>query len=508
MFFRPLRQRRLSILLGLWTVAAPCSAQWTTPETVLAYPVPLVSSPSVSVSGQSVSVTYVGWRRMPLGSGPSIIAEDIYAVCREDGEWSGPTNVSNSPEPSDMVQTVNTPDGEAHVVWRDLDSEGDPVRFLYTKGRGCTFSTPEALSLPDSLQSAAIIPTPFHLVVDAGGRLHHTFELGLASQGATLVHRERVRNDWSSSHTGFKAFYSFVAPGMDSSLLSVSLGHVPPSNSGEPALRTVEFALSPDGGRTWSDRTVIATSPQSEVDQEPQIALSPAGRLHVVWRHSPSRNLLTPLLRHASSDNGGSTWTHFETIDPPQPGIIYRMNTAADSLGRFHLFYHWSPGLFSRVGRLYHTAWSGGRWSAPERLFSTDSVIFAERNPALAVDGGRVHLVWSEQDGQQGRVRYASARLVDLPGPDAGVGAGGQPMAFPNPTRDTTSLLVELAEPGEATVRVFDARGRLVLERDVGYRLAGAQSVPIVTSGLASGVYAFEVRTGAAVQTGTFTVVR
>ena len=78
----------------------------------------------------------------------------------------------------------------------------------------------------------------------------------------------------------------------------------------------------------------------------------------------------------------------------------------------------------------------------------------------------------------------------------------------PNPSRDTLALLVELVEPGPTVIRVFDARGRLALEEDVGYRLAGEQRILLVTSGLASGVYAFEVRTGASAQTGTFTVVR
>ena len=72
---------------------------------------------------------------------------------------------------------------------------------------------------------------------------------------------------------------------------------------------------------------------------------------------------------------------------------------------------------------------------------------------------------------------------------EAPVAYAGKLRAWPNPFNPTTTLRFEPAEPGPASLRVYDARGREVAKLFEGVHAGGAMEIVWRPEDLASGVY-------------------
>ncbi len=79
--------------------------------------------------------------------------------------------------------------------------------------------------------------------------------------------------------------------------------------------------------------------------------------------------------------------------------------------------------------------------------------------------------------------------------------------AFPNPTRGAATVRFTLAETGRASVRVYDALGRLVATLAEG-ELAAGRHEAAVADGLAAGVYVVRLQAGATAASRSLVVVR
>lgn len=77
----------------------------------------------------------------------------------------------------------------------------------------------------------------------------------------------------------------------------------------------------------------------------------------------------------------------------------------------------------------------------------------------------------------------------------------------PNPFFGTTNITFELPVPGDVTINVYDLTGRRVAEVANGHFADGMHSVTFNGSGLASGVYVYQLQADGAVQTRRFTIV-
>lgn len=77
----------------------------------------------------------------------------------------------------------------------------------------------------------------------------------------------------------------------------------------------------------------------------------------------------------------------------------------------------------------------------------------------------------------------------------------------PNPARGAATLRFDLAV-GDASVRVYDVRGRLVAGPPARPFAAGRHEVPLDTSGLAAGIYVVRLRTATEAATQKLLVVR
>lgn len=79
---------------------------------------------------------------------------------------------------------------------------------------------------------------------------------------------------------------------------------------------------------------------------------------------------------------------------------------------------------------------------------------------------------------------------------------------FPNPFSTQTQIRWMQPAMGDVTVRMFDGSGRLVGEYAAGEREKGMQTMTIQAGTLSSGVYFYELRSGANVARGTMMVAR
>lgn len=80
--------------------------------------------------------------------------------------------------------------------------------------------------------------------------------------------------------------------------------------------------------------------------------------------------------------------------------------------------------------------------------------------------------------------------------------------AYPNPFITHTTIPFELKEAAPVTLRVYDMNGKVVQDRELGVRVAGAHEVAVEAEGLASGLYIYELITPRGRQSRSFHIVK
>lgn len=79
---------------------------------------------------------------------------------------------------------------------------------------------------------------------------------------------------------------------------------------------------------------------------------------------------------------------------------------------------------------------------------------------------------------------------------------------YPNPFNPSTQIGFFLDRPGDVSLTVYDSTGREVLTRQYGLLPSGQQTIPVVLSGVASGIYPYRVLAGDIPMTGRLTLLR
>lgn len=67
---------------------------------------------------------------------------------------------------------------------------------------------------------------------------------------------------------------------------------------------------------------------------------------------------------------------------------------------------------------------------------------------------------------------------------------------YPNPAKEVTNFDFEMVTPAEVSIKVLDAMGRVVLDRNAGTLEAGKHTLPLITNSLASGTYTYQLYIG------------
>lgn len=263
---------------------------------------------------------------------------------------------------------ASSPDGTVHVAFAAPARRSEPsarpctacqdVRYRHSTDSGLTWARAQNLSL---LDGANLTP---QIGVDDPGQVHLLWE----HQGAGL-----------------------------------------PGDATFPIYRR-----SPDGGQSW-EAPVPLGLPDDQLSQV-TLGIGRGGQLLAIYASTTSGSVL-----FQSSNDGGRTWSPPglipEVISPALTATSERrFSLAADSAGRMHLLV---IGMVSTAGdneqRLWHLAWDGLNWSAPEALTGPGA---APQSPGLVVErGNRLHAVWmtTETDEDQGArqtIWYTSAPVA------------------------------------------------------------------------------------------------
>jgi GH18 family chitinase len=100
---------------------------------------------------------------------------------------------------------------------------------------------------------------------------------------------------------------------------------------------------------------------------------------------------------------------------------------------------------------------------------------------ALGYDGAKTEL-WGEIN------KYLNPSGVDDKG-NVAVNSEFSIKAYPNPLASTSKLLINLANGGYVSIKIYDVIGRLVRSEVLGERVAGTVEIPFSANGISSGVY-------------------
>jgi len=80
--------------------------------------------------------------------------------------------------------------------------------------------------------------------------------------------------------------------------------------------------------------------------------------------------------------------------------------------------------------------------------------------------------------------------------------------AYPNPFNPTTTISYSIPEAGNVNMTVYDLKGRQIADLVNGYRVEGAHQVSFNASGLASGVYLYQLESNGQVAIGKMMLLK
>jgi hypothetical protein len=419
-------------------------------------------------------------------------ANSVMAQFEIGAGWSEPLNLSNSPTSSSNWPTiVSDRYGDVHVFWSQYLSGGqatdimalqsenaimyrrlqdgiwtDPTDIVYG-GQNSRLENPGAIVEENGL---------LHLVWIQNGNLNHS--------SVPVWNSTDVRN-WSMpevlvrglvgkarlfiSHGQVMVLYTLLAgesPGLytapvDSdnetlpaliwtgggSFVPNDLGiavderdrvHVvwsvtPPMN---PAAIAVRYANSDNGGVTWSDSRLVATTTEEEDSLQhavPWVAARGPDEIHIQWAQG-----IQAYRWHQFSSDGGKTWTRPYQI---WPDLISQTGSQAVGLDGEGTLY-WADVLRYPNGA-YLIRWTGREWQRPELFFSIVSInsdvldyrVNAHGLRMTITEGNSLHVVFKDQDRPD--IWYMHRTL-----PSSRLPVETIPTATPQPSPTLTALIV------------------------------------------------------------------
>jgi hypothetical protein len=149
------------------------------------------------------------------------------------------------------------------------------------------------------------------------------------------------------------------------------------------------YAQSTDKGATWSKAKNVSRTPG--VSSQPAIACGPKGEIYVCWVDTAAADALPDIFFCASTD-GGKTFG--DPVDASEtPHISATPDIAADANGIYLAWADNSTGA-SSWNIFFSASRDGGKtWEHPLNVAPTPG---QSTEPALAVDEGRIAVVWRD----------------------------------------------------------------------------------------------------------------
>jgi hypothetical protein len=409
-----------------------------------------------------------------------------------DTRWGGPLMVSPRTDPAAVhlswfPDIVVDRDGTAHLFWASWRRDPSSAYGGYDTVMHCAVANARC-GAPSEVMAfewrGGIVTTRPATAVDRQNRIHLLARTTAERGGIVHIYYTQAPAAQASAPGAWlaptrvsgpmAAVYSDIAIDLDGAIHITWSEQVPAAVRSAlcPGYLHIFHRRSTDGGATWSVPADL--TPAAAGAQRPQLVLSDARAVHVVWDEGPGAHdcgSRAPLAAGVvTSVDGGANWSTaimfewpndapqrvtagydghrnlvavwglraardiYYQISPdggrswsaPQPlrGVRARSlendldsyHMAPDSAGRLHLLLvGGAPSDPLEASSVFHLEWDGGAWSDPAAVFTVTGDV--PEWPRIAVgDTGELHAVWYVRDqanvwrSQEGRYRVWYAR--------------------------------------------------------------------------------------------------
>lgn len=346
--------------------------------------------PTIAVD--SSCTIYVAWSDMRNGDW------DIFLSKSTDGEtWTHPdTRVDTDAGSGAQTEPAMAlgPSGEVYVVWTDRRNDDSDVYLGRSTDGGETWTDPDVrinTDTGDGPQSGADIE------VDSAGTIYVVWEDGRAGDWDIRFARS---TDGGGSWTDPNVQINAEGASTDQRSPTIALDpagalHVAWVDEREGDT-DIYFASSGDGGDTWTDPNVRVNSDTGTSSQEyPRIAVNPTGNVSLTWLDY--RNGGSDVF-FAMSTDGGHTWSHPNTrinTDPDPSQQLYPAIAVSPSNA---IFVGWYDNRYDKHHIYMARSTDSGRtWTDPDAEVDYSLGVERRTKPDLTVDPfGNVYSAWQD----------------------------------------------------------------------------------------------------------------
>jgi len=245
-------------------------------------------------------------------------------------------------------------------------------------------------------------------------------------------------------------------------------------------------------GTSWESVVQFASNGTSWPN--PDVAAD-GNNVYITWDQELDTDGAPEEIRFRRSTDCGANWGSDQRLANVADNYVYRSPRLAAASGKIYLTWYGDRDKYWSVEIYYQQSANGGAsWGNTFRLTYNGDNDFDEL-PAVAAFADTVHIVWDRMANGTKSVYYIRkgiAQQVDV-SEGRGLPVGDCRLAIaPNPVT-TGFATVRFSSPlsARASVRLYDASGRLVLSQPV-----STSSFVLSTSDLCAGVYLLKVDAG------------
>lgn len=379
------------------TLDACTLGSWAEPTEISVGDVSLLGNPQSAVRGDGV--TYVVGNSPRLDNHTSRTSNvafkfNAWRIDRSPGHPVTVVSIGAPPGVSEFINPIPVTDknGLLHLVWGTRRATGDgAVRrspnpkanaLWQSVYKNSAWSNPEKIAEFEQMEwSAGDFVQP---VSTPNGAIAMVVPISSESHGGGIGYVSWRRGVWHVDSVFPKlavtpAYTAVATDGAENVMIAYIAGLPGHANS----VNSVQSIRSHDGGKTWSDPTIVELS-EGNPAMEPRITLRD-GQVDLFWLQSNTTELSSAFLRHATSRDFGIKWSTVQSTDARGGRDLRAIIGPCGNLLAFF------AGESSEYPTLHMARYKNEHWLANSSLFPTYFSVF----PSVGVDdAGCVHLLW------------------------------------------------------------------------------------------------------------------